>query len=335
MFNMTDSILELNRDVEPLIIQGSASRTKFFRQKFDDRYKPLQFVHFSDIHAVLDLWNRLVEYINYYHGYIDFGLHTGDYCGGNQSLYVDFYNYGAKCVRPIYNCVGNHDTYITKKWLKNTKESVYNLLFAPINDASDMVDYMECDFSMTYYKDFPESNLRIVVLDLYYDIEQQCEWLERVLEDAREKGLCVITAMHEPSGQVNDTYGVTFHTANDYLGLHGAKKPVPYEPIIADFIKRGGCHICNLAGHEHHDMFGMTDAGVLNSIVPSGTNWDGWCDGKRVKGTRTYDCFNVVSVDANLGLLRIARVGNNRDCFMRSQRSLCFDYVNKKVIYND
>ena len=51
MFNMTNSILELNRDVEPLIIQGSASRTPYFRPKFDDRYKPLQFVHFSDIHV--------------------------------------------------------------------------------------------------------------------------------------------------------------------------------------------------------------------------------------------------------------------------------------------
>ena len=93
----TDNIIDLNRDVEPLIVQGAASRTPFFK----DRYKTLQFVHFSDVHAVLDLWNRMVEYINYYKDYIDFAVHTGDYCGSSQDLYVDFYNYGTRCVRPL------------------------------------------------------------------------------------------------------------------------------------------------------------------------------------------------------------------------------------------
>ena len=99
----SNDIVKLNRDVEPLIIQGTATRTSFFNKKFNDKYKPLQFVHFSDIHAVLDLWNRMVEYINYYKDYIAFAVHTGDYCGGNQDLYVDFYDYGARCNRLIYN----------------------------------------------------------------------------------------------------------------------------------------------------------------------------------------------------------------------------------------
>ena len=145
----------------------------------------------------------------------------------------------------------------------------------------------------------------------------------------------VITAMHEPSGHVNDTFGVTFHTYNDYESLHGKGEKMPFEDVIVDFIKDGGAYIANFVGHVHHDLFGMTDAGVLNTAVPSATNWDGWCDGKRVRGTRTYDCFNVVSIDTNLGLLKIARVGNNRDHYFRSQKSLCYDYINKKVIYND
>ena len=203
-----------------------------------------------------------------------------------------------------------------------------------MNDDSRNVSFLECDYSMTYYKDFPDSNVRIIVLDLYYDIEIQCQWLKTVLEDAKEKGLCVITAMHEPTGEVNDTFGVTFHTKNDYQSVAGKHRQVPFEPIIADFINQGGCYICNLAGHDHHDSFGMTDAGVLNTVVPSATNWDGWCDGKRIRGTRTYDCFNAVSIDANLGLLKIARIGCNTDNFFRSQRALCYDYINKKVIYN-
>lgn len=335
MKTLTDNIIELNRDMESLVIQGKATRTRFFQNKFEDKFKPLQFVHFSDIHAVLDLWNRIAEYINYYQDYIDFGIHTGDYCGNNQDLYVDCYNYGKKCDRPIYNCVGNHDTVKTPAWIPNTKASAHQLLFAPINDDSINVNFLECEYSMTYYKDFPESNIRMIVLDLYYDIDLQCEWLKNVLNDAKEKGLCVITAMHEPTGAVHNTYNVTFHTYNDYESLNGKNCTVPYESIIAEFIAQGGCHICNLAGHEHHDLFGLTDAGILNTVVPSATNWDGWCDGSRVRGTRTYDCFNIVSVDTNLGLLKLIRIGNNRDHYLRSQNSLCFDYKNRKVIYND
>lgn len=335
MENISD-IIELNKDVEPLLIQASATRTAFFKQKFDDKFKPLRFVHFSDIHAVLDLWNRIVDYINYYSEYIDFAIHTGDYCGAHQGIYVDLYKTGNPCKRSIYNCVGNHDTVMVtgNESFKNTKESVYKLLFESCNCMDDLA-FLKCDHSMTYYKDFLESNVRLIVLDCYYDIDKQCTWLKGLLDDAREKGLCVITAMHERSDYVNDSYGVTFHTKNDYLSLEGRGNKSPFEPIIAKFIAQGGCHICNLVGHEHHDMFGLTDAGVLNVAVESATNWDGWCDGKRVKGTRTYDCFNVVSVDANMGLLKIVRVGDNRDIFLRSQRSLCFDYVNKKVIYND
>ena len=107
---LNDNIVEMNRDQE-------------------DRYTPLQFVHLSDVHAVLDLWNRMVEFVNYYSDYISFAIHTGDYCGNNQEQYVDCYGYGTKCKRPVYNCVGNHDTVITSQWLPHTKESAHKLLF--------------------------------------------------------------------------------------------------------------------------------------------------------------------------------------------------------------
>lgn len=333
--NLTDNIIELNRDVEPLILQGAATRTQFFKPIFEDKYKPLQFVHSSDVHARLDLWNRMVEYVNYYKDYINFIIHTGDYCGGDQHSYVDFFGEGIQCERPVYTCVGNHDTVAHQsEWKQNTKQSAYDLLFKPA-DLSGLT-FLKCDFSMTYYKDFPESNIRLITLDLYYDIELQKEWLREVLEDARQKGLCVMTAMHEPTAEINDTFGVTFQTKNNYYALPTCRRPVvPYEPIIVDFMNNGGIFICNLAGHDHHDGFGLTDAGVLNTVVPCGTAWNGWCDGVRIPGTRTFDCFNVISVDTNLGLLKIARVGNNRDNFLRSQRSLCYDYTNKKVIFND
>lgn len=333
----TDDIIELNRDVEPFIIQGSASRTRFFKnkpEKYADKYSVLQFVHCSDMHNVPDLWDRMVKYINHYSEYISFAIHTGDYCGNTQESYTDFYSSCTKCVHPILNCVGNHDTNSfdsDKKRFCNTKKSTHDLLFNH-KEEFDAV-FCDCDYSMTYYKDFPESSIRIIVLDLYYDIDLQEKWLCDVLADAKNNGLSVITAMHQPTGPMNNSFGVTFHTLNDYEGLIGRNKQLPFEPIIADFIQSGGKFICNLAGHDHHDGFGFTDAGVLNVIVESGTCWDGWCDGKRIKGTRTYDAFNVVSVDVNLGLLKLVRVGDNADNYLRIKRTLCYDYINGKIVF--
>ena len=324
-------IIELNRDVESFIVQASATRT----QSFKDPYTPLQFVHLADAHNVLDLWNRMVEYVNHYKNYISFALHTGDYCGNSQAAYTDFYNEGIPCERPILNCVGNHDTIKTKFEDKpiQPKEITHALLFNHTENWD--VNFMDIPSSMTYYKDFEESNVRLIVLDDYYHIDEQRLWLAERLREALERNLCVITAMHETTDHVNDTFGVTFHSIEDYVSITGKLRPLPFfEEEIVKFIDRGGIFICNLAGHHHHDLFGLTDAGVLNVAVPCATSWPHWCDGKRIKGTRTYDCFNVVSVDANLHHLKLVRVGDNCDHFMRIKRTLCYDYLNRRVIFN-
>ena len=329
----TDHIVALNRDIEPYIVQASATRSIYFKDKFGDPFVPLQFVHLSDIHFVQELWDRMIEYVNHYSEYFSFALHTGDYCGNSQSVYSDCYGNAPACQVPIFNCVGNHDTIATKfATEQQPKDTTHALLFNHTEGWD--VNFMDIPHSMTYYKDFPESNVRLIVLDLYYHLEEQKPWLRTLLDDARENGLHVITAAHQPTGEINDTYGVTFHTMNDYISICGREKTSFFEEEIVKFIQSGGHFICHLAGHLHHDMFGLTDAGVLNVTVPCATSWPNWCDGKRVKGTRTYDCFNAVCVDVNLGLLKIVRIGDGVDHYLRSRRVLCFDYINKKVISN-
>ena len=44
--NLTDNIIELNRDMEPFVIQASATRPPPFKAKFGDPYAVLQFLHF-------------------------------------------------------------------------------------------------------------------------------------------------------------------------------------------------------------------------------------------------------------------------------------------------
>ncbi len=330
----TDNIIELNKDVEAFVIQGASGRCRPFK----DKYKPLQFVHFADVHNKPQQWNRIVEYVNHYEDYISFALHTGDYCGSSQLEYTDFYGQCDKCVRPIYNCVGNHDTEADESWRQgkpnmSSKENVYRKLFNHPDNWGD-VTYMEGEFSMTYYMDIEASNVRVVVLDCYYDIEKQQKWLGDTLADAKNKGLHVLTAVHEITDHICSPLDTAFHTANDYFSICGRDKKNPFEDIIADFIDNGGIHVCNLAGHHHYDMLGFTQRGVLNCAVECATTWAGWCDGQRVKGTRTQDSFNVVGIDTNIGVLKLIRVGNNTDIFLRRKQTLSYDYINKKLIYN-
>lgn len=328
-------IVELNKDVEPFIVQGTAMRSVYF----NDTYKPLQFVHFSDIHAIPELWDRIVEYINYYSRYISFGLHTGDYCGGSQNQYADFYNTGIQSERPILNCVGNHDTVYLKNGVyknpddlvKSNKENVFKLLFNKTDNWN--VDFMPGDYSMTYCKDFPESNIRLIVADFYYDFDEQKEWIKGKLEEANKAGLHVITASHTATDEITKKQNVTFQTLTDFKSLEDYPKMF-LEDLLIDFKKAGGIHIANLAGHYHHDKFGHTDGGILNIAVESATAWNNWCDGKRIKDTRTFDCFNVVSVDTVSHIIKLIRVGDNSDYFLRIKHTLCYDYIEDRLIYN-
>lgn len=317
-----ESILTLNQDVEPFIIQASAPQTLLHSPS----NKILQFIHFSDIHAVQELWDRIVGYTNHYRDHIAFALHTGDYCCSHQDQYRDLY-LGEACVRPILNCVGNHDT-ISPEGQMRSKESVHSKLFN--HTENWCVTFMDAPYATAYYRDFPDSMVRLIVLDLYYDIQSQRAWLEGLLSDALEKGYHVITAMHEPSGTILHPENVTFHT----LTAFSDKAAPVFDDILGNFCRSGGNFICNLSGHFHHDLFGFTENGVLNCSVECATDWAGWCDGHRIRGTRTYDCFNAVSIDTTDGLLKLVRIGDNTDRFLRIKRTLCYDYRSRQVIYN-
>ena len=71
---------------------------------------------------------------------------------------------------------------------------------------------------------------------------------------------------------------------------------------------------------------------MLNVAVECATDWAGWCDGYRTRGTRAYDCFNVVCVDADEGLLKLVRIGDCADRWLRAKTALCYDYRNGRLL---
>lgn len=326
-YNDRNNIVSLNKDIEPLIIQSHHGLGK----PFGDTNKPLTFVHFTDIHAHSTLWNRMVEYVNYYEDYIDFSIHTGDYVNSNRvTAYYDLYNKGVQCVKPIYNVVGNHDTYL-EDFSRGDKATTKNLVFNWSNTWD--VTFMDIEDSMTYYKDYPESKIRMIVLDYYYDIDEQCAWLTNLLNDASNLGYHVVTFTHEVTHPIVNKLDTPFQTIDDYESLGGNIHSLSkFDKVIGDWIKNGGIHIANFVGHEHSDFIGYTENGVLNMCAQAATDHIYWTDANRVPGTKTHDCFNVVSVDTSTGMFKAVRVGNNYDHYLREKKSLVYDYINKKLL---
>ena len=327
--NRATDIITLNKDVETFVIQASEG----LGQRFTDKTKPLVFTHFSDVHTRQELWNRIVEYNNYYKDYIKFSMHTGDYCGGNRLSYIDLYANGPLCDIPLFNCVGNHDTYLADN-SKGDKTTTHDLLFNHTDNWG--VTFMDTiNNSMTYYKDFASNKVRFIVLDYYYDIDAQCTWLLERLNEAKNLGYHVITCMHEMTNVITNKLDTTFQTIDDFESLGGNKYSISkFDKVIGDWKKTGGVHVANFAGHEHSDFIGYTENGVLNVCVQAATDNILWTDGKRVKGTRTWDCFNVVAVETSTGTLKLIRVGNNSDHYLREKKILSYDYINKRIIFS-
>ena len=324
--NEATDIITLNKDVEPFVIQASEG----LGQMFTDKTKPLVFTHFSDVHTRQELWDRIIEFNNYYSDYLKFSIHTGDYCGGNRLAYIDLYANGNSCVIPVFNCVGNHDTYLTDN-SKGDKKTTHDLLF---NHSIDWnVVFMDINNSMTYYKDFANEKIRFIVLDYYYDIDEQCTWLLERLNEAKALGYHVITCMHEMSNQIINKLDTTFQTIDNFELLGGNKYSISkFDKVIGDWIKHGGVHVANFVGHEHSDFIGYTENNVLNICVQCATDNNIWTDGKRVQGTKTWDCFNVVSAETSTGTLKIIRIGNNSDHYLREKKILSYNYIDKRII---
>lgn len=320
------SIDDYNSDKEIINIQASYGRNKHA----NDPYSVLRFLHFTDIHGDQLAWNRIIEYANKHKDdYIDFLLHTGDYTPTYQSDYVPLYENGLKPELPFYNVIGNHDVHTSNENMAD-KETTHEMFFENVSDLD--VTFMQGDYSMTYYKDFVSSNVRLVVIDNYYDLETQATWLADVLSDAKSKGYHVITAMHQLSHRIAQKLDTGFQTKFPFEDYGGNHSTTIFDAVLSEFINDGGVHVCNLVGHEHSDMIGYTSNGVLNISVEGASANPQWCDGNRVIMTKTFDSFNNVFVNANIGCFTLVRIGNNVDSYGRQRNVLTYDYVNKEIV---
>lgn len=326
---------------------------------------PLTIAHFSDMHGTSTTQlKRFIEFCDYYSDRIDVRLNTGDIVynsyGDIPSTQSDWWYRKASGAEKIFNVIGNHDvaSYVgsTYDWTAYIGATAYSTYIAPFIMGWNVTSGGEN--ACYYYKDYADSAIRFIVLDMPgYDATED-EWLNSLLADAILNNLTVVIASHFPAAKVDalpsrftslsrSTTGATTvsYMQNGALFAAAVKR-------VDTFISNGGSFACWLVGHTHYDFlstvasfqegdgnFGRPDITINNTQIvvtidtsSSAAVQTSHSDIDHTTGTKLQDCFNLVTIDAANKLIKIVRVGCDTDKWMRKKDTLCINYATHTIV---
>lgn len=317
---------------------------------------PLVLLHFSDIHGGnIDsrylinktTLQRIIKFKSTYESWIDDIICTGDECYQDITDRQDYNNEedwwdsveGSNKILPV---LGNHDTWASGSEVNGSagQESSFNALFNHLDDCNPTG---HPNGKCYYYKDYTTQAIRLIVVDPYYSDSSEEEWFSGVLDDAKEKSLSVIIAIHPPF----NSYTPLVCTFNS-LRFNGTFTPhVPtdnYISMVDSFLASGGKLICWLTGHVHGDAVGFwgVDRKQLMICVPSAkaprsanTSAESNNVDMRIIGTKSQDSFNLISFETAFKTITVKRIGSDYDVALRHRGVLCVNYETMEVLYND
>lgn len=351
------SILDLNPTEEILPVLLSARKAAVQWGASEKSPQSWTILQCSDLHGSTENLSRILQFKAAYTPYIDDAIHTGD----AVTCYYDDPNPWEQVegAGGILNVIGNHDCWKSHKvWAQSdrpydaTQEDAYRQFLAPyinnwkvvqpagVNDKNS-IHYQGC----YYYKDYPESRLRMIVLDCMHYGQAQHNWFEDMLADALDQQWQVVAVQHYPAQSGLDLIESGFTERDEVIG------PEPTPPgnrqmermpdgafaAVDHFMERGGHFVCWLSGHTHLDFIGTVHGHEkqLQIIVDKAGEGDDYMQEDRTPGTRNQDAFNLVTVNPSRHLLAIQRIGCRRDQYLRSKTVFTYDYMNHQVIVNE
>lgn len=326
---------------------------------------PLTIAHFSDMHGTSTTQlKRFIEFCDYYSDRIDVRLNTGDTVydsyGDIPETQTDWWYRKASGAEKIFNVIGNHDVAShvgsTYDWTAYIGATAYSTYIAPFIMGWNVTSGGEN--ACYYYKDYADSAIRFIVLDMPgYDATED-EWFNSLLADAILNNLTVVIASHFPAAKVDalpsrftslsrSTTGTATvaYMANKDLFAAAVKK-------VDTFITNGGSFACWLVGHTHYDFLSTVSAlqagdesvsrpditidnmqiVVTIDTSSSATAQTSYSDIDHAAGTKLQDCFNLVTIDAANKLIKIVRVGCDTDKWMRKKDTLCINYATHTIV---
>lgn len=341
-------IFEFNNyyDIENAINQMNATDPLFT----DATHQPATFIWFSDVHGDADNLSRIVQLRKEFSTFNNSGqiidskikdtIFTGDgvKISVNDSIPPSYWDdCGAE---DILFGLGNHDCNkdstnqsFNKTTAAESYATWYNGKIANwgVTSAGANLCY--------YYKDYPTSSLRLIMLDCIHWDTAQANWLTSILSSAKTAGYGVICTSHYYATQLIDANHQYLETnfnqghsmTNDNLSAAAV--------IVQSFIDNGGEFICWLCGHEHRDntFLSATYPKQLILGVEMATHYTTQIGqpSVHIDKTKSQDCFNLISFNTKEKLIRVYRVGNDNDLYMRKKTSMCINYKTLDVLYND
>ena len=312
----------------------------------DDNDRTFTILQCTDIHGSVDAAEAFLNELQRYRGKIDLAVNTGDLTRAKWSNGIAFWTQ-ISGLESVWNLIGNHDSTVnsTSVWNDVPISDVYNRFIAPyisewgVVSAGQNLNY--------YYKDFTEAGLRIIALDAMFIDASEVTWFETVLAGARTANLAVVVLCHYPCGTVNSNTSVTFASIDGANAEQTA--PLALNTDCAEkinaFINAGGEFVAWVCGHRHRDDFGyvVNYPNILNITLEKSGGNDGASassnyrthDSARIYGTEGQNSFNLITVDRGKKLIKVVRIGNHCDKYLRQKHSLCYNYETKTVISND
>ena len=330
----TSEIIELNHESKKFLEQIKAKNNRLNGSTPQD--KLLVLLHFSDIHASSRALQRLLQFYSYYNPIVPINdiICTGDIVNNKYSDGINWWD-AISGSQKILLCLGNHDvTEGTHGYMESehTQQELYSRYFAPYIANWGNVQIQE---NKTYwYKDYTTEKVRVVCVNQFLigddDTEQQ-SWLASVLADAFTNGLSVVGLVHcPPNGSISVDCNFTALDPS----LPSSIKENSSMATVHTFINSGGKFICWLVGHVHCDYIVKSDIYPEQLFVAIANAYCGQVDAdcERVQGDKSEDCFNIISFNTELKLIKIFRVGVSIDSYMRQRNTICIDYDSQVIV---
>lgn len=300
----------------------------------------LSFAVLTDIHGDAVNFKRYMSFCDENSQYIDEKLCLGDIA---KNKYGDDYSYwlSTSGADDVLCVIGNHDVWLTASGGGNTERiNAYNKYFAPNISkwGVNQPDSAATNGFMYYYKDYNDFAVRLIVLDcMYWDAAEKA-WFNNVLESALSGGLHVLIAVHyNPTKQLDAIVGCNFYSPD-----YAYSKLVTFstEPIsmVDTFIGNGGMFIGWMSGDAHYDACGVytgTNGKQLSLTFENASIDTTWNDDNRVSDTLSQDSFNFVAIDTTSKLIKVVRIGNSKDRFLRSKKYLTFNYEDGTLVVSE
>ena len=295
---------------------------------------------FTDIHAFDTEFKRYIRFTDAYKDYVDDRLCLGDVVRDNFSQDFTYWTNNPDA-DSILIVLGNHDACTNEngQYIVQPTLSCYNKFFKDLVGNWNVTQPTGASTNglCYYYKDYTDSNIRLIVLDCMHYTDDQNAWFISTLASARTAGLHVICAKH-----YNVSRALTKVEGNFYDPDLGFEKLVigdtnnnKAQAAVSDFQVAGGSFICWLTGDAHYDAIGELIMNGYKQLCITFENagcHDAWGDTARVVGEKSEDSFNIVSIDTYSHLLKIVRVGNDLNRFLQSKQYMCYNYLTNEVV---